>query len=204
MYSSKIIEQLHHVDKTIRHHIFNSFLNQFLACQGFCLLLITIANSLDPDQDWQNVGPDLDPNCLTLWLCSWRNFSRKVNFEKISRWQQKHENYPACKELKIIPDEGVHIFGLTTVIRLSILSVNARPISQIIEPKLAKKWTVSWLLSWFTSKDTRSLSWRQGHYLTIKEHMKSISNLENLCSVEPRFIVFWKPWSAGFFRAFFK
>ena len=31
-----------------------------------CWLLITFANSLDPDQDWQNVGPDLDPNCLSL------------------------------------------------------------------------------------------------------------------------------------------
>ena len=29
-------------------------------------LLITFANSLDPDQDGQNVGPDLDPNFLTL------------------------------------------------------------------------------------------------------------------------------------------
>ena len=25
------------------------------------------ANSLNPDQDRQNVGPDLDPNRLTLW-----------------------------------------------------------------------------------------------------------------------------------------
>ena len=31
----------------------------------FCCLLITFANSLDPDQARQNVGPDLDPNCLT-------------------------------------------------------------------------------------------------------------------------------------------
>ena len=29
-------------------------------------LLITFANSLDPDQARQNVGPDLDPNCLKL------------------------------------------------------------------------------------------------------------------------------------------
>ena len=28
-------------------------------------LLITFANSFDPDQVRQNVGPDLDPNCLT-------------------------------------------------------------------------------------------------------------------------------------------
>ena len=30
-----------------------------------CRLLITFANSLDPDQARQNVGPDQDPNCLT-------------------------------------------------------------------------------------------------------------------------------------------
>ena len=33
---------------------------------SFCRLPITFANSLDPNQDRQNVGPDLDPNCLTL------------------------------------------------------------------------------------------------------------------------------------------
>ena len=27
---------------------------------------VIFANSLDPDQAQQNVGPDLDPNCLTL------------------------------------------------------------------------------------------------------------------------------------------
>ena len=32
----------------------------------FCHLLITFANSLEPDQGRQNVGPDLDPDCLTL------------------------------------------------------------------------------------------------------------------------------------------
>ena len=32
----------------------------------FCCLLITFANSLDPDRARQNVGPDLDPICLTL------------------------------------------------------------------------------------------------------------------------------------------
>ena len=31
-----------------------------------CCLLITFANSLDPDQDRHNVGPDLDPSCLTI------------------------------------------------------------------------------------------------------------------------------------------
>ena len=32
----------------------------------FFPLLITFANILDPDQDRLNVGPDQDPNCLTL------------------------------------------------------------------------------------------------------------------------------------------
>ena len=41
--------------------------NPFLASGDFCRLLIIFANSLDPDQDRQNVGPDLDLNCLTLW-----------------------------------------------------------------------------------------------------------------------------------------
>ena len=31
-----------------------------------CRLLITVVNSLDPDHDGQNVGPDLDPSRLTL------------------------------------------------------------------------------------------------------------------------------------------
>ena len=33
---------------------------------NLCRLLITFPNSLGPDQDRQNVGPDLDPNRLTL------------------------------------------------------------------------------------------------------------------------------------------
>ena len=38
--------------------------NSFLCSGNFCRLLITFANNLDPDQDRQNVGPDLDPNNL--------------------------------------------------------------------------------------------------------------------------------------------
>ena len=37
-----------------------------IASSDFYRLLITIANSLDPDQDGQIVGPDLVPNLLTL------------------------------------------------------------------------------------------------------------------------------------------
>ena len=48
-------------------------MNSFLASGDFCNLLITFENSLDPDQDWQNVGPYLDPNCLTL-IVFWKDF----------------------------------------------------------------------------------------------------------------------------------
>ena len=41
-------------------------LNSFPTGDDFCHLLITFANSLDSNQAEQNVGPDLDPNCLTL------------------------------------------------------------------------------------------------------------------------------------------
>ena len=36
--------------------------NAFFGRGDFCRLLITFANSLDPDQDRQKVVPDLDPN----------------------------------------------------------------------------------------------------------------------------------------------
>ena len=42
------------------------FINSFLASNNLSHLLKTFVNSLDPVQDRQNVGPDLDPNHLTL------------------------------------------------------------------------------------------------------------------------------------------
>ena len=59
--------------------IFGKF---FPARGNFCRLLINFANSLDPDQNRQNVGPGLDPNCLTLWLVFKKEFLEKNNFGK--------------------------------------------------------------------------------------------------------------------------
>ena len=42
-----------------------SVFNSLSASGNFRHLLIQFANSLDPDQARQNVGPDLDPNCST-------------------------------------------------------------------------------------------------------------------------------------------
>ena len=63
-----------------------------------CHLLITFANSLDPDQDQQNVGPDLDPNCL----CRTHDFLKKFILKKKSADDKENmKNYPECKELNI-------------------------------------------------------------------------------------------------------
>ena len=63
--------------------------------KSLCRLLITFANSFYPDQARQNVGPDLDPNWMTVFL---KEFFEIVDFEKISRQQKKSmKNYPACK-----------------------------------------------------------------------------------------------------------
>ena len=41
-------------------------INSLLARGDLFQLPITFANNLNPDQDRQNVGPDLDPNHLSL------------------------------------------------------------------------------------------------------------------------------------------
>ena len=62
----------------------------------FCPLLITFANSLEPDQDRQNVGPDLGLKCLTLIVFP-KEFFEKVNFEKVSRrYIESMQYYPSC------------------------------------------------------------------------------------------------------------
>ena len=67
----------------------------FLARGDFCRLLMTFANSLDPDQDRQHFGPGLtQPVCpfdtLNVFLV------KKSNLKEVSRRQQRHRNYPSC------------------------------------------------------------------------------------------------------------
>ena len=64
-----------------------------LASGDFCCLLIIFANSLDPDQARQHVGPDLDPNCLTLWWYSWKIFLKKLVLKK----KKSKNDKKACK-----------------------------------------------------------------------------------------------------------
>ena len=42
--------------------------------------LKTLVNSLDPDQDQHSVGPEMDPNRLTLCTVFQKYFFEKVNF----------------------------------------------------------------------------------------------------------------------------
>ena len=60
---------LHLIGKHAKIHLYENH-TYFNSLSTECHLLITFANSLDPDQAGRNVGPDLDPNCLTLWWYS--------------------------------------------------------------------------------------------------------------------------------------
>ena len=57
----------------------NDPFNSLIACGHFCLLQITFAMSLVPD----SVGPDLDPNHLTL-IVFLKEFSEKLILKKVS------------------------------------------------------------------------------------------------------------------------
>ena len=54
------------VKKKHKRLISNCSFNSLHAIKEFYRLLITFANSMDPDQDRQNVSPNLDPNRFTL------------------------------------------------------------------------------------------------------------------------------------------
>ena len=57
----------------------------------------TFANSLDPDQVRQYVGPDLDPNCLTHIFLKY--FFEKFSFEKNQQTTKKHEKLPSMQRV---------------------------------------------------------------------------------------------------------
>ena len=76
----------------------------------FVLLLITFANSLDPDQALQNVGPDLNPICLTL---SMKKFCKQQKSMKNSSGGKEllscellvsADNF--CKQMRLDPDQA--------------------------------------------------------------------------------------------------
>ena len=85
-----------------------------------CRLLIIFANSLDPDQARQNVGPDLDPNCLTLWWYFWKFF-----WKKWFRWGRTDIDVPLFCMIRILTSQST-IFQL------------CRDRSSLVEPVFSK------------------------------------------------------------------
>ena len=77
----------------------------YICNSDICCLMTTFANSLDPDQDPQNVGPDLDPNTLTLVSSDSvhrRIFPISCFGKKVSRQRQNLiKLYPTCKDLRM-------------------------------------------------------------------------------------------------------
>ena len=65
----------------------------------FCRLLIPFAISFDPDQAWQKVRPDLDPNCLTfILMVSLKDFLKVAFLSQTSACEKCLYNYSACKK----------------------------------------------------------------------------------------------------------
>ena len=61
---------------------------------------MTFAKSLDPGLAPQNIGPDLDSNCLTLVLVViLKEIFKKDDFEKNQRTTKHTKIYQECKEL---------------------------------------------------------------------------------------------------------
>ena len=73
------------------------WVNWLPACGKFCLLLITFANSLDPNQARHNVRPDLDPSCMTLRYHSWKKILKKIMLRNFCRRQNIVTKLPSMQ-----------------------------------------------------------------------------------------------------------
>ena len=81
----------------------------FRFSSSLCHLLITFANSLDPDQAWQNVRPDLYPNYLTIWWYSERIFWKSW-FWKKSAYNKKNAKLPRRQRDKPVSCDMADIY----------------------------------------------------------------------------------------------
>ena len=87
-------------------------------CYRLLLLFVdNLCNSLDPDQDQKNAGPHLDPNHLTLWHCSWKNFMKKLILKKSTDDQKNNEKLPSMQRVKVLA--------------VNWLSIGVAPITQL-------------------------------------------------------------------------
>ena len=68
-----------------------------------CQLLITFPDSLDPDQNRQNVGTDLDPNSFSLFdtlMVFLKEFFEKDDFEKNQRTTKHMKKLSSMRRVK--------------------------------------------------------------------------------------------------------
>ena len=68
----------------------------------------TFANSLEPDQARQNVGLDLVPNSLMLYLVFLKEFLEKVDFLKKSQQTTKQTIQKLPSRLRVKVSSGVN------------------------------------------------------------------------------------------------
>ena len=95
-----------------------------------CCLLITFANSLDPDQARQIVWPDHVP--LYKYVC----ILKKMILKKSSRRQKRMQNYVACKEItdeKVDPD-----FKFSELLKENPLNIHVRSVTIVSSGKQFK------------------------------------------------------------------
>ena len=69
----------------------------FSGCKQHCVYLIihwliSLCDQTKPSCKLQNIGPDLDPNCIKLVIVFLKYFFEILNFEKITRRQQSTKN----------------------------------------------------------------------------------------------------------------
>ena len=75
------------------YHIVGNVISQL-----FCIPLMIIVN-LDPDQAWQNVSPDFDSNCSTLWWYFWKNFVKYL-LKNLADDHKKHALLPSMQRVE--------------------------------------------------------------------------------------------------------
>ena len=87
---------------------------------------MTITNNLDRDQTQRNVGPDLDPNCLTLMV--FLIFEKKL-FKKKQQTTKKHEKLPSRQRVMSMNldtfylNPNIHFMNVWILKSIVILSI---------------------------------------------------------------------------------
>ena len=112
----------------------------FLASRNFCRLLVTFANSLDPEQDWQNVGFDLDPTLIVF---------HKEKIEKKASRGQKHG-----KITQLIWVHHVHSIGNSNCLRnWNLLNIFSNVLSTDLYALVVVFWKIIWYIDRWIMKE---------------------------------------------------